>query len=80
MTYSLIQSAQKYLNEYSSLLRSCVFTPWGLGEGAKVASQILQNKRRYVAIQQQTGVFWQFVAALYHLECGGDFDCHLANR
>jgi lysozyme family protein len=79
MSFFLIQSAQKYLNEYAVLLRTCEITDWGMAEAISIATQILKNKGRYVAIQQQTGVFWQFVGALHHMECSGDFDCHLAN-
>jgi lysozyme family protein len=65
--------------DYVDLVRGCVVTDWGLTEAKKIAEQITANKGRYITVQMRTGVFWQFVGALHHLESGGDFDCHLAN-
>jgi lysozyme family protein len=74
-----MQSSQSVLSRYHQLVRTCIVSEWGAAEADVIAKKILQNKNRYIGVQKLSGVHWQFVGALHHLECGGDFDAHLAN-
>jgi lysozyme family protein len=45
----------------------------------RVAKEICANQQKYYAVMMATGAPWQFVGALHHMECGGNFRQHLAN-
>jgi len=43
------------------------------------ANRILQQRPRYEAVAQQTGVPWFVVGLIHMMEADGDFDTHLHN-
>lgn len=44
-----------------------------------IASRIIENKQRYIAVARNLGLPWFFVACLHYRESACNFHCHLHN-
>lgn len=44
-----------------------------------ICDQLIKNRRRYEAIEEETDVPWWWIAAIHNMESGGRFDCHFLN-
>jgi lysozyme family protein len=64
---------------YTKFLANLQITEWGKREADRIAEIICKNQDKYLEVSKLTGVPWQFVGALHHMECGGNFSQHLAN-
>jgi lysozyme family protein len=64
---------------YTRLLASLQITDAGKKEADRIAEIICKNQDKYLEVSKLTGVPWQFVGALHHMECSGNFNQHLAN-
>jgi lysozyme family protein len=69
----------KLAKEYESLWNGLSVAPARAAEARKYAQKILDNKTRYQAIEDQTGVPWHFVGLVHYRESTLNFNKNLAN-
>jgi lysozyme family protein len=65
--------------EYETLFETCRIRPQRMAFVERMGDDLLRNRSRYDAVEEQRGVPWHFVAVVHHMESGCDFSCHLHN-
>jgi len=65
--------------EYAQLWASMSITRTRIPAADGIAAKIVANRRRYEAVQRNTGVPWFVVAVIHSLESGQNFSRHLHN-
>lgn len=66
-------------DEYYRLCSTMVIRPERRVAVDRVAQRIVENRKRYEAVEQETGVPWYVVGVIHNLEAGGRWDRHLHN-
>lgn len=77
MTRSTSQS--NLIPIYTRLLSTVQILDSAKSEVEAIVDRILVNLNRYREIGSKTRIPWWFIAGLHNMECGGDFNRHLAN-
>jgi lysozyme family protein len=65
--------------EYEYLFSICTINPNKQNEVDRVCEKIIENKARYLTIQNRTGVPWYFVAVIHLREASFNFKTYLGN-
>ena len=63
----------------TALWAKAVIRPEKLIEARKQAKKIASFKKRYMVVSKATGVPWQVISLIHHMESDSDFTTHLHN-
>jgi lysozyme family protein len=66
-------------DEYHHLWTTCEIKAGKANAVNAVCASIISNKARYESVSKVTGVPWQVIAVIHHMEGGGNFNTHLHN-
>lgn len=66
-------------NEYEGNFATCTIRPEFRYDADDVVNRITKSRSRYESVATKTHVPWQVVAIIHHMECSGNFNCHLHN-
>jgi lysozyme family protein len=71
--------SSKSRREYEARFAQIKVDPERRQEAEKTITQIMKARGRYERVGSETGVPWFVVGVIHHMECDGDFRCHLHN-
>jgi lysozyme family protein len=65
--------------EYNRFYSTLVIKPNKVADVDNTIKRILIGKPRYIEVSKRTGVPWEIIGVIHHLECDCNFNCHLHN-
>ena len=72
-------SFESLRDEYAELWRTMQFDPGREAGFRRTAQRIIDNRDRYLAVAQRTGVPWFWIGIVHNMEASLDFTKHLHN-
>ncbi len=70
---------QNIADEYLNLYKSCEAKAEHFSEIDRLVEKIIDNRTRYEAVAQSTGVPWYLIAVIHNMESSQNFSRHLHN-
>jgi len=74
-----LKLSQALRQEYESLFNSCSILSAYQSAVNKNVELLLNNQQRYLAVGNELGIHWSFIAVIHNMEASVDFNCHLHN-